>query len=296
MFAPTKTWRRWHRKINVTEKRHALASAISATAIPSLVMARGHRVDNVAEIPLVIDNKAVDNLDKTSKARALLTALKVNDDLTRVDDSRKVRTGRGKMRNRRHTQRRGPLVIYNAAGPLNKAFRNIPGVELANVNRLNLLQLAPGGHLGRFVIWTKDAFEALDTIYGTYRRSSIKAEYKIPRPLMINSDLNRIINSDEIQSAVRSKLRPKRHSPKRNALKNIKALVRLNPYAATERRRIAFVEEQSQKKRAAFLEAKRNGTKVVRSEEEKKAHANEKAKKKAARASTKKYRQSLLSK
>ena len=29
-----------------------------------------------------------------------------------------------------------------------------------------LLQLAPGGHLGRFIIWTKSAFEQLDTIFG----------------------------------------------------------------------------------------------------------------------------------
>merc|ERR1719487_3195096 len=44
MFAPTKVWRRWHRKINTTQKRHALAAAVSATAIPALVMARGHHI------------------------------------------------------------------------------------------------------------------------------------------------------------------------------------------------------------------------------------------------------------
>ena len=45
---------------------------------------------------------------------------------------------------------------------MEQAFRNIPGVELACVDRLNLLKLAPGGHLGRFVIWTQAAFEKLD--------------------------------------------------------------------------------------------------------------------------------------
>ena len=29
-----------------------------------------------------------------------------------------------------------------------------------------LLQLAPGGHLGRFIIWTKSAFSKLDELYG----------------------------------------------------------------------------------------------------------------------------------
>jgi len=44
--------------------------------------------------------------------------------------------------------------------------RNLPGVEVSSVERLNLLQLAPGGHLGRFVIFTKSAFDSLDKIYG----------------------------------------------------------------------------------------------------------------------------------
>jgi large subunit ribosomal protein L4e len=47
MFAPTKTWRRWHRKINVNLKRYAVCSAIAATAVPALVMARGHKIDQV---------------------------------------------------------------------------------------------------------------------------------------------------------------------------------------------------------------------------------------------------------
>ena len=34
------------------------------------------------------------------------------------------------------------------------------------MDRLNLLQLAPGGHLGRFCIWTKSAVEKLEGIFG----------------------------------------------------------------------------------------------------------------------------------
>ena len=29
-------------------------------------------------------------------------------------------------------------------------------------------QLAPGGHVGRFIIWTKGAFDKLDDIFGTW--------------------------------------------------------------------------------------------------------------------------------
>ena len=41
MFAPTKTWRRWHRRINITQKRYAMCSALAATALPALIMAKG---------------------------------------------------------------------------------------------------------------------------------------------------------------------------------------------------------------------------------------------------------------
>ena len=55
------------------------------------------------------------------------------------------------MRNRRYTMRRGPLVIFNEDHGIKQAFRNLPGVELIQVDRLNLLKLCPGGHLGRLV-------------------------------------------------------------------------------------------------------------------------------------------------
>jgi large subunit ribosomal protein L4e len=264
MFAPTKTWRRWHRKINVNQKRYALVSSIAASAIPALVMARGHRIDKVPEVPLVVDNKSIDNIDKTKKAVSLLEALGAYDDVEKVKESRQLRPGKGKMRNRRYVQRRGPLVIYNEKGPLVKAFRNLPGVELCCVTRLNLLQLAPGGHLGRLCIWTKDAFQRLDSLYGTYKKSSSeKQDYSLPRPQMANADIARIINSDEVQSAVREKIpQQKIHIRKKNPLKNLGFLIKLNPYAKTLRRRELLAQEQRQKKKAAIVEAKRKQTKV----------------------------------
>merc|ERR1712100_259811 len=55
MFAPLKIWRKWHAKANNTQRRHAVASALAATACTPLVMARGHHVDSVPELPLVVD-------------------------------------------------------------------------------------------------------------------------------------------------------------------------------------------------------------------------------------------------
>jgi len=265
MFAPTKTWRRWHRRINITEKRFALASALAASAIPALVMARGHKIDHIPEVPLVVDTKIINGVDKTSKALALLKSLKAIDDINRVKESRGLRAGKGKMRNRRYVQRRGPLVIYNEKGSLVKAFRNIPGVDLCCVSRLNLLQLAPGGHLGRFVIWAKDAFEQLETIYGSHRRASQKVGYVLPRPLITNADLSRVINSDEIQSVVRPRTeKPKKAEVRRNPLKNMTRLAKLNPHAITHKRNEHVAKERRAAEKAARLEKKRKGEKVAK--------------------------------
>lgn len=178
MFAPTKTWRRWHRKINVNQRRYAMCSALAATALPALVMARGHRIDNIGEVPLVVDN-SIEKLTKTRDAVKFLKALNAYGDVEKSKSSRKVRPGKGKMRNRRYVTRRGPLIIYNEDEGITRAFRNLPGVDLLKVDRMNLLLLAPGGHLGRFCIWSRGAFDKLDALYGTWRKmSSLKKDYK----------------------------------------------------------------------------------------------------------------------
>jgi len=296
MFAPTKTWRRWHRKININQRRYALVSALAASAIPALVMARGHKIDEIPEVPLIVENKSFDNIDKTKKAKEFLESIKAFDDVEHADKSTKIRRGKGKMRNRRYVQRRGPLVIYNENTPVVKALRNLPGVELASVNRLNLLQLAPGGHLGRFCIWTKDAFERLDALYGTYRKPSTeKVDYRLPRPLLTNADLSRIINSDEVQSHLRAKIpRQKQHTRKKNPLKNLGALIKLNPYAKTLRRRELLVKETRDKKKAAILEAKRKGTApAAPTAEEKKKKDQVKAKSKRIKKENKAWKSVL---
>lgn len=260
MFAPTKIWRRWHRKINVNQKRYAVVSAIAASAIPSLVLARGHRIESVPELPLVISDSA-EGIEKTSSAIKVLKQIGALPDAEKAKDSHAIRPGKGKMRNRRYISRKGPLIVYGTEGAkLVKAFRNIPGIDIVNVERLNLLKLAPGGHLGRFVIWTKTAFEKLDSIYGSFEKSSEKKKgYVLPRAKMVNADLSRIINSDEVQSVVKPiKKGEKRPSLKKNPLKNLNAMLKLNPYAKTARRMSLLAEAQRVKAKKEKLDKKRN--------------------------------------
>jgi len=262
MFAPTKTWRRWHRKVNLTQKRYAVVSALAASAIPSLVFARGHKIEQVPEIPLVIDNKSTDGVVKTSAAVKLLQSLGAFTDVERVKDNVSVRPGKGKNRNRRWIVKKGPLLIYSDKSTLSKAFRNLPGVDTMNVGNLNLLKLAPGGHLGRFIIWTKDAFQRLDSLYGTYKRPAVeRVNYRLPLPILSNPDVSRIINSTEVKSLLRPK--NNRRVPRftrKNPLRNMAFMNRLNPYAITQRRRAILTEKKRAEKKAALIEAKRKGT------------------------------------
>jgi large subunit ribosomal protein L4e len=242
MFAPTKVWRKWHQKINLNQKRFATASAIAASSSAALLLARGHNISTVPEVPLVVSSTAFADaaIGKTSAALALLRAIGAGADVDKVKKSKKVRAGKGKLRGRRHRQRRGPLVIYNPdedGKELVFAFRNLPGVETSSVYSLNLLQLAPGGHLGRLIVWTSSAFSALDKIYGsTTEPSALKKDFLIPSAPMKQPDLAKIINSSDIQKVLRpvrgSAISKRTNVQKKNPLKNFQVQLRLNPYAA----------------------------------------------------------------
>ena len=238
MYAGTKIFRRWHRHINKKQRRLAICSAIAASAVPSLVLSRGHRIEGIPEIPFVVDDALCD-LKKTKDAVALLKLVNAHSDVEKVAASRHVRPTKGKWRNRRYVCRKGPLIVTDSVDcSARRAFANIKGVEVANVNSLNLLQLAPGGHLGRFIIWTKGAFEKLNAIYGTYdTESTVKKGWNLPAPLVRTTDMTRLINSDEIQKSLRPKKKAFRLPRRRvNPLRNRAVMKRLSPYYLAARK------------------------------------------------------------
>merc|ERR1711862_137784 len=203
----------------------------------ALVMAKGHVINGISEVPLVVSDK-VQAFQKTKEAVAFLRRNKAWADVAKVYATRRMRAGKGKLRNRRHVQKRGPLVIYNEDQGLTKAFRNIPGVDVIQVDNLNLLKLAPGGHVGRFCIWTEGAFKKLDGLYGTWRKpSSVKNSWNLPQPNMANTDLSALLKSEATRKVLRAPNRKvKRAVVKTNPLKNIRTMLQLNPYAAVQKK------------------------------------------------------------
>jgi large subunit ribosomal protein L4e len=259
MFAPTKPWRRWHRKINVNLKRYALVSAIAASGVPALVQARGHVIDGISEVPLVVSDK-VQEYTKTKQAVIFLRRVKAWADVEKVYKSQRFRAGRGKMRNRRRIQRKGPLIVYTKDDGIRRAFRNIPGVETMNVNKLNLLKIAPGGHVGRFIIWTESAFKHLNALFGTWTEgATLKKGYNLPKPIMSNTDLSRLLKSEEIRKVLAPpKKKIHRRVRRLNPLTNTRQLIKLNPYAAVTKRR-ALLARLKRRYELALEAAKKAG-------------------------------------
>lgn len=262
MFAPTKPWRRWHRKINVNQRRYALVSAIAASGVPALVQSKGHVIDGVSEFPLVVTDE-IQKLAKTKQAVIFLRRMKIWADVQKVYKSQRFRAGRGKMRNRRRIQRRGPLIVYSKDEGLRKAFRNIPGIDTMSIDKLNLLKLAPGGHVGRFVIWTESAFKRLNDLFGSWKVSStLKKGYNLPQPKMANTDLSRLLRSEEIRKVLKAPNKTIfRHRRRLNPLVNKRALVKLNPYAEVVKRR-AILAQENRKNLRTVETAKRRGIKL----------------------------------
>ncbi len=147
-------------RINVKERRLAIRSAIAATANKKLVRARGHIIERVPQIPLVVSDD-LESITTTSAITEVINSLGLNDDLQRAIRGRSVRSGIGKMRGRKMKTPRSILFVVGEDRGIGVAARNLPGVDVRPVHSLNADVLAPGTHAGRLVVWTQSAIERL---------------------------------------------------------------------------------------------------------------------------------------
>ena len=92
----------------------------------------------------------------------MMESIGVSDDLNRSRSGRTIRAGKGTMRGRKYRTPKSILLVVAQKGGLDKAARNLPGVDVVTSKDLCAEDLAPGGDLGRLTIWTKSAIEALE--------------------------------------------------------------------------------------------------------------------------------------
>jgi large subunit ribosomal protein L4e len=96
---PIRTEKRITKRINRKAYRLALISAISATGNRDWVKGRGHVIDNLPEIPLVVDDK-IQTVKKTTLVYSILKDLGLNEELINVKNAKTIRAGKGKRRGR----------------------------------------------------------------------------------------------------------------------------------------------------------------------------------------------------
>jgi large subunit ribosomal protein L4e len=162
---PPESIKKIRKKIPKKEMHFALRSAIAATGSKEMVASRGHMVDDVPDFPLVVVDD-IQDLKKTKDVEEFLMNIGVWSDIFRVKDSKKIRAGKGKMRGRKMKRAIGPLLIINKKGGIDKAARNLPGLDVVSIESLNAEVLAPGTHSGRLTVWTNSAFNKLEQFFG----------------------------------------------------------------------------------------------------------------------------------
>lgn len=161
---PPRPQKVYHEKINVKERRFAIRSAVAATSNQDIVEKRGHNVENVLQLPLIVDDELA-TIKKTKETREIFKNLGIFDDISRAKKGKKIRAGKGKLRGRKYKKIKGPLIVVVDDKGISLCARNHAGVDVVTVENLNVELLAPGTHPGRLTIFTKSAIEKLGGLF-----------------------------------------------------------------------------------------------------------------------------------
>ncbi|MCK4928927.1 MAG: 50S ribosomal protein L4 [Methanosarcinales archaeon] len=155
---PPKVEKDYSEKINKKERLKAINSAIAATGNVELTKQRGHRFD--AELPIVAADEFQD-VQTTKEVTGFMETINVFQDVMRAKNGKHIRAGGGKRRGRKYKKPKSLLIVVGQDNGIVRAARNLAGVDVVQVNRLNAELLAPGTHAGRLAIWTESAIRAL---------------------------------------------------------------------------------------------------------------------------------------
>lgn len=157
---PPKVEKDWAKKINKKEWILALNSAIAATVNQELASSdgRNHALGDL-KLPLIIEN-TFESIDKTKDVYAIFEKLGLADDVSRAS-VKKTKEGRARTGKRR--LRKSVLLVVSDECLAAKAAKNIAGVDVIDVDGLNIDLLAPGGHPGRLTLWTQGAIEKISS-------------------------------------------------------------------------------------------------------------------------------------
>lgn len=154
---PPKPDKDWSQKVNKTENRKAIRSALAATLNTDLAKARGHKVP--ATYPFILSTD-FEKISKTSDLVKSLDKLGFKDEMNRAKE-KKIRAGIGKLRGRKYKKKTSALFVVGNECELEKAARNIPGADAVQIQNINAELLAPGATPGRLTLYTESAIKKM---------------------------------------------------------------------------------------------------------------------------------------
>jgi len=129
---PPKSEKNIKSRINKKEKILATASAISTTSKKELIIKRGHKVSKVEDFPIIITNQ-IEKIKKAKNFRELLKKIGLEEELTRIKDGTKKRSGKSALRNRKKKVPKGPLVVIEKDGGTKKAVSSFSTWKINNL-------------------------------------------------------------------------------------------------------------------------------------------------------------------
>lgn len=147
--------------MNNKEWLKALKVGVAASFNKDLVALNGQRVPE--NYPVVLDS-SVEEIVKTKDFKDFLEKAGFTNEVERTS-VRKIRAGRGTMRNRRVKLKRGPLVVVSTVEtPLLKAARNVQGFDVITTDLLMASDFGMSEKPGRAVLFTKGALEEFNEV------------------------------------------------------------------------------------------------------------------------------------
>jgi large subunit ribosomal protein L4e len=166
---PPESWKNIYKKVNNKEKQLALCSAIAATARKDLIERRGHKLSNISSFPIIVSDD-IESISKTKDLLNLLRVLGLQQELDRVDFSRKARSGTARRRGREGRSAVSAIIVVGGRGDedenknIRKLAGSVGGVEIKQVKDLSVLDLAPGSKPIRLAIYSENAIKELNNI------------------------------------------------------------------------------------------------------------------------------------
>jgi large subunit ribosomal protein L4e len=149
-----------YKLLNKKENKLALCSAIAATSSASLIKLRGHKIDKIESFPIIVSDQ-IESVSKSKEISKIFDSLHLSQDVSRLEDRLKRRSGKTRLRGRSTKVGKSVLLVVKDSKSLSKACGSTPGVDVVEARNLSVIDLAPGARPVRLTVFSKSAIEEL---------------------------------------------------------------------------------------------------------------------------------------